>query len=165
MVAKKTWKQSVDTKDSKITALTTKLNELEKRSQSSNNNQIGSGGSGGIGGSGGSSKRFDIPEWRLTKTLGPTVEKDGHTWHWCSKQHNEGKGMYVTHKEVDHVAWIPKSEKGDKTSTSTTSTNQSDKSLTLSNTLKAAMVTKFKCSKDEATKLWADCCKESQQGN
>lgn len=43
----------------------------------------------------------EIASWRKSKSFGDTVEKDGKTWFWCS-QHNDGKGLYVTHRPEDH---------------------------------------------------------------
>lgn len=163
MVAKSKWK-TTESKDAKIVALTTKLDDLEKKFKEKKAGGSGGGKSGGGTSSGKS--RFDIPEWRLKKTLGTTVEKDGKTYHWCSKQHNKGKGMYVTHAEKDHVAWQEKKSSNDSSSNSNSSSKSTSdkKSLALSDSLKAAMVTKFKCSKEEATKLWSEVA-AANQGN
>ena len=39
----------------------------------------------------------------MKKTFGDSVEKSGKTWFWCPHQHNDGKGMYVTHKPEEHT--------------------------------------------------------------
>ena len=158
MVTKNTWK-SGESKDSKIVALTTQLKTLENKMKSNKSN----GGSQSNSNSGGS--RFEVEKWRFTKSHGMSTERDGKTWHWCSK-HNSNKGMYVTHKEEDHDKRREKYKKDnndsstDKTSSSNSSGNK--KSLTLSENLKAAMVSKFKCSSEEATKLWSDVTKNAK---
>jgi hypothetical protein len=173
MVVSKTWAQD-ETKNSKIVALATQVKELQgqlnsQKNQNQNNTKNGNNSS---------TNRYNIPEWRLTKSFGDSVEKDGTCWHWCSKQHNKGKGMYVTHKESDHLAWQERrsnrggsnskssksSDSNSSASTSSTSkpTNEgTNKSMTLSDNMKAAMVSKFKCSAIDAEKLWADVVKES----
>jgi hypothetical protein len=164
MVALKTWDQS-EPGNSKIAALTTQLKELQdsinsnKTTTTPSNNDFTSTSKTGF---------LAVAEWRKTKSFGDTVTKDGKTWHWCSKQHNGGKGMYVTHKEEDHTDWQDRkksrastqdsSKLKDSTNTTSTSTN---KSMTLSDNLKAAMVSKFKCSSDDALKLWNDVVKQS----
>lgn len=76
--------------------------------------------------------------------------------------------MYVTHKEEDHVDWQDRKRSGtsgksvskgdDSSNKSDTSTN---KSMTLSENLKAAMVSKFKCSSGDAMKLWSEVVEQS----
>ena len=76
----------------KIVALTTQIKKLKKRitSHSSNNKaKIDPAKPKTI---------LEVAEWRKTKSFGDSVTKDEKQWHWCSVRHNEGKGMYVTHK-------------------------------------------------------------------
>jgi hypothetical protein len=170
MVAKKTWKTG-ESKDAKITALTTQLSNLEKKfGDKSNGKKSTKGNNESSSDAKKSGGRFDIDSWRLTKSLGASCEKEGKTWYWCHHQHNEGKGMYVTHKPDDHVSW--KDKKKDKKTDSSSSNSKSNssakssngstkKSLSLSDNLKATLVTKFKCSKEEAAAVWKQCCKEA----
>jgi hypothetical protein len=164
MVALKTWTNS-EPSNSKIAALTTQLRELQdsirsnKTSDNSSNKQSGSGANSGF---------LAVAEWRKTKSHGDTVDKDGKTWHWCSKQHNGGKGMYVTHKEEDHVDWQDRKKSrgtGAGVSKSDDAANKSsssaNKNMTLSDNLKAAMVSKFKCSSSDAMKLWSEVVEQS----
>lgn len=44
-----------------------------------------------------------IEGWRYNKTE-ESIDRDGKTWHWCSN-HNNGKGMYVTHCQSEHGEW------------------------------------------------------------
>ena len=42
-----------------------------------------------------------IAEWRKTKSHNDSIFKDGKMYYWCP-QHQEGKGLYVTHNLKDH---------------------------------------------------------------
>ena len=149
MIIRQTWKQE-EPKNAKIDALTTQVKSLQDKL---NNGQfMKKEGKGNI----------HIAPWRLTKTLGDKVERDDKTWHWCGQQHNEGKGMYVRHHPDDHTTWKERNRKkkdDDKTNEPASDNKKkpgsSDK-LSLSDNLKAAMMTKFKCSTDDADKLWKD---------
>lgn len=163
MVIRKTWKQE-EAKTSKIVALTTQVKELQDKLNSSSNSTKDSSKSSG------KSNHFNIAEWRLTKSFGDTVQKEDKTWHWCSKQHNNGKGMYVTHKEEDHLGWQEwknqrktgkSSSSASSSSSAASKTEGTNKTMALSDNLKAAMVTKFKCSSSDAEKLWTDVIKQS----
>ena len=66
--------------------------------------------------------------------------------------------MDVTHKEENHGHFRRKDTHAPPRLVSTEATNRS---LTLSDNLKAAMVSKFKRSNDEAAKLWSDVDKSS----
>ena len=142
LVKQSLWTKSSE-KDDKMVALTTKISELEKKLDSKK-----TGGGGGNGNQDRSSNYDKVATWRFKKNLGDHVEnKDGKEWWWCP-QHNDKKGLYVRHKPEDHgKPFVPKG------STSSTSTGGSNKSLTLNDKLKKAMVTKFKCSEAEATAL------------
>ena len=156
MVIRDTWKLE-EPKNAKIAALTTQVKTLQDRIDSgqfqkkSDGNEKGNGyGKGKVKGD------FQIQEWRLTKTLGDKVEKEGKTWHWCDKQHNDGKGMYVRHHPDDHTDWLAAKKKSKDDKKGDKSDSKPNGKLALSDNLKAAMVTKFKCSKDDAEKLWKD---------
>ena len=78
--------------------------------------------------------------------------------------------MYVTHHPDDHTAWKERRAKEKKqrqlgTDSSSllpeTKDAASKKNLTLSDSLKAAMIAKFRCSEDDASKLWSDVVKSS----
>ena len=77
--------------------------------------------------------------------------------------------MYVTHHPDDHTAWKERRAKEkkqrqlgtDSSSLPETKDAASKKNLTLSDSLKAAMIAKFRCSEDDASKLWSDVVKSS----
>jgi len=102
IVARKGNDAKKDPPDAKITALSSEISSLK--------NQIvamqkgGGSNGGGSNGSGSATKSF-IPDWRKTKTLGETVDRDDKTWHWCP-HHMDGKGLYVTHKPDGHDEWL-----------------------------------------------------------
>jgi hypothetical protein len=160
MVMQKTWKQT-ESKNAKIVALTTQVQNLEKKLNSGDYKKSSGGNSNHDNKK---SSKLNVAEWRLTKTFGNSVVKDDKTWHWCSKQHNKGKGMYVTHKEEDHTPWQER-KKNDQSKKSNSNNSQggSNKSMTLSDNLKAAMVSKFKCTEDDAAKLWSNVVKANQE--
>ena len=170
MVAKKEWKET-EPSNAKLAALTTELNELKEKFVLVT--QKGVGSSSGSTDNKSKSNKSTVAPWRMSKTLGNKVEKDGKTWHWCHKQHNDGKGMYVTHHPDNHTEWQERKEKfrrdkKEKTNDSKSdsskqagSSDSSKKTLALSDKLKAAMVTKFCCSADDAEKLWSEVAKQS----
>ena len=170
MVAKKEWKET-EPSNAKLAALTTELNELKEKFALVT--QKGFGSSSGTNDNKSKSNKSTVAQWRMTKTLGNKVEKDGKTWHWCHKQHNDGKGMYVTHHPDNHTEWQERKEKFRRekkeksnesksdSSKQTDSSDSSKKTLALSDKLKAAMVTKFCCSADDAEKLWSEVAKQS----
>ena len=81
LVKEKTWDTNI-TKDSKIVALTTQVEKLQKQVKSSSFN-LNCGGS--KNNSGKSDGKMQIANWRLSKTLGDHVYKDGKDWWWCHK--------------------------------------------------------------------------------
>ena len=149
MIRQKIWKTQ-DSLTSKIVALTTQVKALEDRIKKGSKDTSSSGND--------SNKPLQflvVAEWRKTKSFGPSTNKDDKQWHWCSIKHNNGKGMYVTHKEEDHGKFLNRNTSDSSTSGSSSkkSTGKStNKSMTLSDNLKAAMISKFKCSGDEAAK-------------
>ena len=160
------WEYS-DPKDAKIIALATKVEHLEAQMKLSANateqkppfkrNYEGAG-------VGNNSKYLTIDSWRMKKTE-PTIQKEGKTWYWCPKHVSTGKyeGLYVTHKPEDHEEWaknrnrFKRREKKDddtKESSKDNSTlKENEKSLTLSNSLKAALLTRCDLSAAQADAL------------
>ena len=143
LVAQKAWNTSTS-KNAKLVAMATQVKNLEKQLSDSKDTKNTNTGKQTQG------KKPPIAEWRFKKSFGSEVEKDDRKWYWCHHQHNDGKGMYVTHKPEDHVTWSQnrKNKKGKKNSA-----ENNNKDLQLTDKLKAALVTKFKCSEDEAKKL------------
>jgi hypothetical protein len=154
----KQWETAASkSENSKIVALTTQLEELKKTVQASQSSD------GTKSKSAGKNQYLEIAEWRKTKSFGDSVTKDGRDWHWCSIKHNNGKGMYVTHREEDHGNFRRNKKEASPATNSDKASKSSNKTMTLSDNLKAAMVTKFKCSDEDAAKLWADVAKSSKE--
>ena len=154
MSEQRQWDSSASKSDSsKIVALATQVEELQKKLSNANGKQE-------------VPKKpavfLEVAEWRKTKSFGASVTKDGRDWHWCSIKHNKGKGMYVTHCEEDHGNFCRNKPKESSTSTNSKDKEATNKSMTLSDNLKAAMVTKFKCSNEEAARLWADVARDEK---
>ena len=131
----------MDPPDAKIIALTTKVSTLKTQIQSmQKGNGMGSGG-------GNAPKSFVIEEWRKSKTLGDSVERDGKQWHWCSK-HMNSNGLYVTHKEADHGEWEENKKNNRRGKTDKRPTDSSNKppgstsNLQISDRMKTALATK-----------------------
>ena len=141
----KVWKTDPDAKDAKIVALTTQLNELSKKV----NNQPGKPVSD-------AKKKLTVEEWRKTKSLGDHTKRDGKDWYWCPHQHNNGKGLYVTHKPEDHVDWKEKKRQRTSNNSNGNSNGNQKGKLSLNDKLKAAMMTKFKCSAADAAEFLKD---------
>jgi hypothetical protein len=150
MSEQRQWDSSASKSDSsKIVALATQVEELQKKlSHAKGKPEVPKK----------PTPFLEVAEWRKTKSFGPSVTKDGRDWHWCSIKHNNGKGMYVTHREEDHGNFRRNKPK-DSTTADTKSKDQTNKTMTLSDNLKAAMVSKFKCSSEEAERLWSDVAK------
>ena len=161
-VASNRW-ETKDPKDAKILALTTQVEQLKEtqnklmaftstlsRQQGKNHQKSGD-------------KVMSIDSWRMTKTL-PTINRDGKTWHWCPHHVYPDKynGLYVTHKPEDHEDWVkrkesfrnkfskkkPKDDNDDKDDE-----EPSQKKLTLSNSLKSALMTRCDISAAQADAL------------
>ena len=157
MSEQKLW-DTPNSSSAKIVALTTQVKNLEQKlqsSDSSNNNKDTN-----------KPKQFlEVAEWRKTKSFGDSVNKDDRQCHWCSIKHNNGKGMYVTHKEEDHGKFKrnnPKSSDSTTKQPDQSSKQPTNKYMTLSDNLKATMVSKFKCSSEDAAKLWSDVAKGAE---
>ena len=155
LVDQKAWNTN-NTKNAKLVALATQVKTLEQKLADSTNNSTSNRNTGGPNKSNRNGKfGGPLPAWRLTKSLGDKTERDGLTWYWCHHQHNNGKGMYVTHKPEDHTSWLERKNKSKENRNKSKSGTQApnDNSLQLQDKLKAALVTKFKCSESEATTL------------
>ena len=150
LVKTKSWSET-SAKEDKLIALSTELKELKHTLATYNKD----------GPAQKSTFQSRVPEWRLTKTLGDKVEKDGKQWHWCHKQHNDGKGMYVTHAPENHTEWAEKKKADKDAKKKGTTSDDKVKTLQPNEKLKAAMVAKFKCSDTEAAQLLTSL----EQGN
>ena len=149
LVDQKTWNDGQN-KSAKLVALATQVKSLEQKLASHSNGGRGAGN----GNPNKNGKGFQIPEWRKTKSLGDEVQKDGKDWHWCPHQHNNGKGMYVNHKPEDHTHWQERQKKSRKNgSRGGQKDDSTTNNLQLDDKIKAAMVTKFKCSESDAAEL------------
>lgn len=103
-------------------------------------------------------KSSEIAEWRKTKSFGDTVQKDDKTWYWCS-QHQDGKGLYVTHKPEEHGQQKrgPNDSSGKGSgSNSSSSKSNSDTKMQLKDSLKAVLMTHGMTS-DQAESICQDC--------
>ena len=125
----------------KLSALTTKQSNNDKTSNGNN------------------SKYLTIDTWRMTKTE-PMIQREGKTWYWCAKHVSPGKydGLYVTHKPENHDKWVKnrnrfKSHEKKEESEINASNKENDKSLALSNSLKAALLTRCDLSAAQADAL------------
>ena len=166
MVTQGSWKQ-VEAKDSAIVALLTKVNHLEKQLKSS----ASASSSSSAAGKSSKNPYFTLDPWRMNKD-GDTKVVDGKTWYWCPRHVLEGvyDGLYVTHPPGDHDAWADrkrnwrknKSSSGQSSSGNASGANPSSTDrLTLSNNLKAAMVTNFQCTSEQAERLWSEVVQDS----
>jgi hypothetical protein len=155
MVKQKNWK-TTESSSSKIIALATQVKDLQDQlSKSSSGSQKQT-----------SDKKtpfLEVAEWRKTKSFGNSVEKDGRQWHWCSIRHNNGKGLYVTHKEEDHHTKYPPKSGNSLSKEKPAAAGSTNKSMALSDNLKAAMVSKFKCSASDAAKLWSEVASSAEK--
>ena len=172
------WEYS-DPKDAKILALTTKVDQLEAKMQlaahstqkqthrsfdSSNNN----------GSAGGNSRYLTIDDWRKKKTE-TMIKRDGKTWYWCPKHVSPGNwdGLYVTHKPEDHDEWAKNRnrfrkkdknedpQKKEESVAAKPSEDEAEKSLALSNSLKAALLTRCDLSAAQADALIKEAREEA----
>ena len=102
--------------------------------------------------------KTEVAAWRFHKNHGDSVEKDGQTWYWCLK-HNNNKGLYLTHWHEDHdkrSQFFSKKKDRNAGSNDQKDSSHYKKKMALSDNLKAAMVSKFKCSDTDARKLWSE---------
>ena len=158
------WKQT-EPKDATIVALTTQVKNLENRISHASSSS--SGGPSGFNNH--KNPKFTLDKWRI-EFDGKEKTVDGITWYWCTKHVMDGvyDGMYVKHREDKHDEWLER-KKGWKKKSNVTATSNGSQStgaettpkLTLSNNLKAAMVTNFNCSEAEANSLWSEVVQNS----
>ena len=159
------WKQ-VEPKDATIVALTTQIKNLENKIGNTSN----SSGGGLSGSNNNKNPKFTLEAWRI-KFDGKEKTVDGVLWYWCSKHVMDEvyDGMYVKHHEDKHDEWLERKKggwkKGSKDITTSNGSQSSDADtapkLTLSNNLKAAMVTNFNCSEAQANSLWSEVVQNS----
>ena len=138
---------TTDPKDAKIMALTTKVEELLASRTSGSAAFVSNGQSNSQ-----PSRFISIDAWRMVKK-GASVEREGKTWYWCPRHVVTGRydGLYVTHKPEDHDEWQKKkdiqnakkkaSKVNSKDSDDKNVQQESSKSLTLNDNLKAALLT------------------------
>ena len=182
MVEDGTWEQGIS-ETSQIIALTTKIGNLENEIKktialttvASNGNENRGGGNDGQRRS--QRAPYTVRAWRLEKTNGDSFEKEGQTWHWCTKDHWSGgkvhNGMYCHHATKDHDAWRIEQDKAyasKKTKASTTpaaptpasnKTEAETKKLALSDKLRTALTTQAGLSSEAYSKIWDEACKDS----
>ena len=162
MVKQGSWR-SKEASDSKMVALLTKVSDLEAKLQKSS--------SGASAGKKGSGSYFTLEDWRLHFD-GDSKLVDGKMWYWCKKHKQEGlyDGLYVTHRPEDHDAWVDRKKNWNKrkkpsmntpSGTASSSDASATSKLTLSNNLKAAMITNFQCTSEQAERLWSEVAQDS----
>ena len=159
------WKQA-EPKDATIVALTTQIRNLENKIS---HPPKASGGGGSSGSSNNRNSNFTLDEWRI-KFEGKEKTVDSDMWYWCSKHVMDGvyDGMYVKHSEEKHDEWLERKKGWKKGSKDTATSNDAQTTgvdttpkLTLSNNLKAALVTNFNCSEADANSLWSEVVQNS----
>ena len=150
--APKSFSKDADSDKAKIIALTTQLEQAQKQlmnvyatnfnpsTQSSTSNFKGAG-----------KRKPNIEEWRMKKTFGPKVERDGKWWYWCEHHKYPGyyDGLYVTHPPEKHQEWQDHQDKmkgrGKYANKQPNSTSGNDSSkevkLVLSDSIQQALVT------------------------
>ena len=141
MVTTGTW-DAVDSKDARIMALTTQLEVLSKSTSPK---------------SVPSQPTYDIPAWRKTKGE-LTIERDRQTWYWC-QYHQKGQGLYVRHKPADcnNMRRVKRREKTAREPDRETETPESsDRKMTLSKEMKAALLTLGTFTEEQADAIVAE---------
>ena len=143
-----------DSNASKLLVLLTALVNQADGGNSSNSNSNRRGKRDG---------QSSISEWRKTKSFGDKVFKDGKQYYWC-EQHQEGKGLYVTHHPKDHGKKITEWEHTDRSrnvkSSQPASSNESNSGdasstskLQLSDKMKSALTSQGLSSNDAESLL------------
>ena len=103
---------------------------------------------------GGNGRKPNIDAWRMKKSFGDKVMRDGKWFHWCPHHTYPGfyDGLYVTHPPEKHEEWKERQDKmkgrekysdksgGDKNNGSNP-TSSSDTRLVLSDSVKQALIT------------------------
>ena len=166
------WEHS-DPKDAKILALTTKIDNLEALMKLSANATQKQNPQSSSNNAPNNSKWLTIDKWRMEKGE-PMIKKEGKTWYWCPKHVSPGKydGLYVTHKSEDHDEWAKnrsrfkkrsdkKDDKNKEENKNEPSQQQPEKSLALSNLLKAALLTRCDLTAAQAEALIQEAREEA----
>ena len=142
-----------DSDKAKIIALSTQLEHAKQQlasayatstsgSSASNRNSFSPSGTSG--------RKPNIDAWRMKKTLGDKVQRDGKWYYWCEHHKYPGfyDGLYVTHPPEKHDKWKDRQDRfkkrGKYATNSTTSNSDSSRGkvkLVLSNTIKQALIT------------------------
>ena len=149
----KTSSASLSDDKAKIIALTTQLedakqqllNAFASKSSDYNTQQPPSTNTGG------GVRKPNIDAWRMKKTLGDKVQKDGKWFYWCPHHQYPGfyDGLYVTHPPEKHDEWKDRQDKfkgrgkyANKSNNNSTGTNSSGEAkLVLSDAVKQALLT------------------------
>lgn len=156
------WK-TTKAKDSKLIALATRVEELEKElttAKSVNNSGTNSGPNSNRGKQ--DNQNWEIDEWRKKKTLGNETTKDGKKYYWCPHHKNPNKGypdgLYVTHTLENCRIAKKRRAKTDKEKSAATpaSSSTSDQTLTMSDNLKAVLMTRCCLTAAEAESIWKE---------
>ena len=149
--SKITSENPVDSNKAKIIALTTQLEQAQKQlmnAYATNFNPSVQTSTSNFKGAG--KRKPNIEEWRMKKTFGPKVERDGKRWYWCEHHKYPGyyDGLYVTHPLEKHSEWQDNQDKmkgrrkyANKQSNNASASDSKDVKLVLSNTVKQALVT------------------------
>ncbi len=136
--------------DDKLVALTTQVSKLkdELSKVKGGKNDSDKGGEKKI-----KLGKYYVDAWRVNRgdKSKSTLKKHGKTWFWDEKKNNN-QGLWTTKKPDDSKSTDKSSDK-----------SGSNKSLTLNDKMKAAMVTRFKCSDDEASQLWSEVCDQQEE--
>ena len=107
---------------------------------------------------------FILEDWRIKFDKNEKTV-DGTAWYWCKHHVMDGvyDRLYVKHPENKHDEWVERKKgwKREKCTTNFKTPNQASEKLILSNDLKAAMITNFKCTEAEANTLWPDVAQNS----
>ena len=151
MTKAQTWKKTEDPSAKVISALTTKVNFLEEKLNLASNNSAHATTAG--------NPKLKIPVWR-TEKKGDSVQRDGKTWWWCPHHKKEGlfDGLYMTHKPSEHDEWSRKQKEfyaKKKNKSNSANGSNASASLTLTDSMKQALMTQGNMSEDQAKACWA----------
>ena len=130
-----------DDQDSKFLALLTNLMPLITNAYVTNGNGNGdpNGNGQGRGNKSNENNPFSKIEPYRLEFVGDSIVKHGRTLYWCP-HHNDGKGMYVTHKPEDHGEWQQRKSASKSGASAGQGPQQEQKQkLELSDSMKAAL--------------------------
>ena len=151
---------AVDSDKAKIIALSTQLQEVKQQLA----NAFATSASGtsvsnktSFSHPGNSGRKPNIEAWRMSKTLGDKVQREGKWYFWCPHHKYSGfyDGLYVTHPPEKHDEWKDRQDKfkkrgkyaasssgGNSGSSGSSGVNSGNKvKLVLSDTVKQALIT------------------------